>query len=369
MHLERLILTNFKNYTSQTLQFSATLNCLVGLNGMGKTNLLDAIYYLCMTKSHFGLPDSAVVRHEDDFFRLESYFQRDGKQEKVVAKVQPRKEKTFERNNIPYDRLSEHIGLLPVVFIAPDDTQLISEGSEFRRRFLDNTLSQLDARYLSELLVYNRILQQRNALLKQMGEQRNPDRQLLAIYDEQLAAPASYLFEQRQQLLAKFQAIFLNTHQYITGRAEEVALNYQSGLAQAPLKELLAQAREKDLALQRTTQGIHRDDLEFTLEGHSLKRFGSQGQRKSFILALKLAQFEILRQNKGSQPLLLLDDLFDKLDQQRVTKLLRLLTAGQYGQLFLTDTHPERVEHLARELQVDYRMFTVSGGLVSTTEG
>jgi DNA replication and repair protein RecF len=364
MYLERITLTNFKNYAHQKLDCSPQLNCLVGNNGMGKTNLLDAVYYLCMAKSHFNLHDQAIVRHEESFFRLEGHFVLAEKKEKIVAKVMPRKLKELERNDVPYPKLAEHIGLLPVVFIGPDDIQLIREGSEERRRFLDNTLSQLDQRYLYELITYNKVLQQRNALLKSLAERNGGNISLLDVYDEQLIDPALYVLEQRVKFTQKFKAIFQSTHQYITGRKEEVQLDYESQLLENDLGELLLGSRQKDLALQRSTKGIHRDDLAFSLGEHPLKKYGSQGQLKSFLLALKLAQYEMLRQNKGIPPILLLDDLFDKLDAQRVTHLLRLLTEGQFGQIFITDTHETRIAEIIQQFGVDYRQFGVESGAI-----
>ena len=364
MYLEKLILTNFKNYDQQALAFSPGINCFAGRNGMGKTNLLDAIYYLCMTKSYFSLPDSSIIRHEAEFMRLEAYFNRLDRREKVVAKVAPRKIKIFERNDIPYERLADHIGLLPVVFISPDDTELITEGSEARRRFLDNTLSQLDPRYLAELIQYNKILVQRNALLKQMADMPGQSGALLEVYDQQLLGPGQYLFQQRREFLNRFSGFFQSAYQYISNKAEEVGLSYQSHLLSGDFHTLLQQNQAKDRALQRTSAGIHRDDLECLIGGHPLKRFASQGQRKSFLLALKLAQFEILRQNKGFPPILLLDDLFDKLDKHRVGQLLHLLAFDTYGQVFLTDTQSERIELITKNFTKEIRMFHVEHGSV-----
>lgn len=369
MYLERIALANFKNYENQKLDFSNRLNCLVGNNGMGKTNLLDAIYYLCMAKSHFNLADNGIVRHNEEFFRVEGHFVLQEKKEKIVAKVIPRKLKELERNDVGYAKLAEHIGLLPVVFIGPDDVQLIREGSEERRRFLDNTLSQLDQRYLYELITYNKVLQQRNALLKTLAERNSGSLSLLDVYDEQLIDPALYVLEQRVKFAQKFSAIFQSTHQYISGQKEAVKLTYESQLLENDLGELLLASRQKDLFLQRTTKGIHRDDLVFSLGEHPLKKFGSQGQLKSFLLALKLAQYEMLRQNKSVPPILLLDDLFDKLDAQRVTHLLRLLTEGQFGQIFITDTHETRIAEIIQQFGVDYRRFVVEDGAIRRLEG
>ncbi len=366
LYLDQLKLTNFKNYAAQTLNFSPQLNCLVGNNGMGKTNVLDSIYYLCMTKSNFSQPDSSLPLHDTGFFRLEGLFYRGDNKEKIVAKIVPRKQKVIERNDIPYQRLSEHIGCLPVVFIGPDDVALIKEGSEERRRFLDNTLSQIDPQYLQALINYTRVLQQRNALLKQWdGETSLADPSLLAIYDQQLLAPAEYVFAQRQKFFATFSEIFQAVYQKLSGQAEQVRIEYHSPLHTLKLEQLLRQNTVKDITLKRTSSGIHRDDLIFSIGGdHPLKRFGSQGQLKSYLLALKLAQYQLLQQKKGLAPILLLDDLFDKLDEHRITQLIQLLTTGEYGQIFITDTHETRLEEIILQFGVGYRKFIVDKGVI-----
>lgn len=366
MYLRQLKLTHFKNYEFQDLKFSPSLNLIAGMNGMGKTNLLDAIYYCCMAKSHFTSSDRNVVKQGASFFRLESYFVRSDKTEKVVVKVQPGKLKVIERNDVAYDRLGEHVGLLPIVFHAPDDTSLALEGSEARRRFLDNTLCQIDQPYLQYLLQYNKIIQKRNAALKLFAEQRRFDETLLASYDEQLLLPAKYLFEKRLALVEAFEPVFNQHYQAICGGKELVQCQYKSHLIERDMEEALKQSREKDRILQRTTAGIHKDDLIFKMNGRTLKTFASQGQLKSFVLALKLAQYHCLKVEKKLSPILLLDDLFDKLDDTRVKHLLEILVQSDFGQVFITDTHPERSELLARQLESDYAKFIVSDGFVET---
>lgn len=362
MHLERLKLTQFKNYETQEIICSPRLNAFVGMNGMGKTNLLDAIYYLCMCKSHFGTRDGDVVQHQQDFFRLEGYFIKSEKHERVVAKVIPRKRKEFERNGVAYAKLSEHIGLLPVVFIAPDDTYLVREGSESRRRFLDNTLSQLDRVYLRALILYNKILKQRNAALKEFAAQRYFDPTLLSIYDEQLLAPAATIYESRTNWMEIFNPIFQRYYGVISAQKETVGVRYRSQLSTATMEALLVQASEKDRILQRSTAGIHRDELVFTIDNYPLKKFSSQGQLKSFVLALKLAQYELLRRDTSIPPLLLLDDIFDKLDRARVRQLLQLIIDKNFGQIFITDTHKHRLAEIIDGFGTDYRIFTVENG-------
>lgn len=364
MHLEKIILTNFKNYASQTLVFGERLNAFVGLNGMGKTNILDAIYYLCMCKSYFLSSDSDVILRGGDFLRLEGHFKKNSQREKVVAKVQARRKKIFERNDAPYSTLSEHIGFLPIVMIAPDDTELVKDGSEERRRFLDNTLSQLDNIYLRHLILYNRILEQRNSLLKKHADTEGGDLDnLLTIYDTQMQPSATYIFQKRQDFVQDFEPIFNTMYQKISDARENVKIVYDSQLHTTEVESLWLKSREKDKILQRTTVGIHRDDLGFEMGGKSVKKFGSQGQLKSFVIALKLAQYEILRGVKTEPPILLLDDIFDKLDEERVKNLLQLIINQAYGQIFITDTHEERVKEIFKVGDLDYKIFIIENGV------
>lgn len=366
LYLESLTLVQFKNYANQQIECSPRLNCFVGLNGMGKTNLLDAVYYLCMGKSYFNLTDQFLVLHGADFFRLVGQFQREGKAERVVIKVQPRRRKEIEWMGQVYDRLSDHVGRFPVVIIVPDDTRLITEGSEDRRRFVDNTLCQLDAQYLRQLIQYNHLLRQRNALLKQTEGRENGTRSLLLVYDRQLAGPAHYIYTARENFLRDFAPRLEEAYRAIAGEQESIGIQYRSHLAEASMEELLTARMEKDLILQRTTGGIHRDDLLFTFGEHTLKRVASQGQLKSFVLALKLSQYQVLKADKGEPPILLLDDIFDKLDPQRVRQLLGLILQDDYGQVFLSDTDPERVRQLLEAYPADHRLFHIENGQADT---
>lgn len=368
MYLAEIKLTNFRNYTYQAVVFSPKLNLVSGLNGMGKTNLLDSVYYLSMGKSHLSGTDRPVVRQGDDFFRLDGKFcLDDGKSAQVVAKVVPGKQKTFEKNGAAYDRISDHVGHFPIVFLAPDDTALALEGSEERRRFLDNTLCQLDRQYLEELMVYNRVLERRNALLRQFAERHNFSQELLEALDFQLLAPANYIHARRAAFMSGFEEAFNQYYQAICGGKEKVTCTYRSQLTDSPLEPLLAETLAKDRALVRTTAGIHKDELVFHLNELPLKRFASQGQLKSFVLAMKLAQYDCLRNGKGIQPILLLDDLFDKLDDSRVAQLIGLLVKGGFGQVFISDTHPERSKALAQQSGGEYAHFTVEEGAVSAS--
>lgn len=353
MLLSNFSLTHFRNYKHQLIDCAPRLNCFVGHNGSGKTNLLKAIYFLCMGKEHDGAADHYALQHGSDFFRLAGHFEMAEDQlDRIVVKVQKRKRKIIERNNLPYDKLSDHIGRYPVVMVTPDDVNLIHEGSEMRRRLLDNSLCQTQAAYLHKLITYNKVLAQRNALLKQHGGQPLPEG-LLDIYDEQMAEPAQYIHEARRAFIEPFTKLLQAAYQAISDQAEEVDIFYQSQLEEENWYDLLDSRAEKDRILQRTTGGIHRDDLLFTQGGHPLKRVASQGQLKTFVLSLKLAQYQLLQAQTGRQPILLLDDIFDKLDQARVNRLLNLILEADYGQVFLTDTSPERVERLLAERSQD----------------
>ncbi|MEQ8703645.1 MAG: DNA replication/repair protein RecF [Phaeodactylibacter sp.] len=367
MRLTSFKLTQFKNYAFQSIACDAPLVCFIGANGMGKTNLLDAIYYLCMGKSYFNAPDSLIANHDSDFFRLEGQFMAYGAPEHIVAKVIPRKKKELERNRIPYPRLSEHVGLLPVVMIAPDDTYLVSEGSEARRSFLDNTLSQINPDYLSQLILYNKLLQQRNALLKKFGESRTYNAAIVEVYNQQMLAPARLLHESRANFMKQFQPILQQAYTQISGGAESVDCTYRSKMSETPLEALFEASAEKDRLLQRTTAGPHRDDLIFTIEGYPLKRFASQGQLKSFVLAVKLGQYQMLGLEKKTSPILLLDDIFDKLDRQRVQHLIRLLQEQTFGQVFITDTEQDRLAGIIQQTGQNFLVYEIQEGAASQT--
>lgn len=364
MHLSTLSLTQFKNYGRQDLVFSPRLNAFVGPNGAGKTNLLEAIYYLCMGKSYTNAPDQYAVRHGDDVSRLAGVFVvTDDTTEKVVVKLQKRKRKIIERNGAAYERLAEHVGRYPVVIVVPDDSNLVLEGSETRRRLLDNSLSQADPAYLRYLIQYNKLLANRNALLKELDGRRDTTG-LLDIYDLQMAEPAAYLHEKRQEFITPFTALLTDAYAAISGNRERVNVSYKSQLAEQSWPELMADRREKDRILQRTSAGIHKDDLIFTQDDHPLRRVASQGQLKSFVLSLKLAQYRLLEQSTQRPPLLLLDDIFDKLDQQRVRQLLELVLSSSFGQVFLSDTDPERVAGLLTDDEDNWKRFMVDSGCV-----
>ncbi len=364
VHLHHFQLTNFKNYAQQSLELSPRLNCFTGRNGMGKTNVLDAVHFLCLCKSHSGLPDRNLVRHGEPFLRLEGRFEHEDEQTRIVAKFAIGQRKEMERNGVTYPRLTDYIGQFPVVMIAPDDVSLVQEGSEERRRFLDTTLGQISPGYLRNLVVYNHLLQQRNALLKTFAEERRFDATLLESIDRQMPGPAQALFEQRQAFITEFRPLFQVAYSVLSEGHETVEVHYRSDLEEGNLAELLVAAREKDRLLQRTTRGPHRDDLALIMDGLPVKKFASQGQLKSFLLALRLAQYEVLRREKGVAPLLLLDDIFDKLDEHRVRHLVGLLLSRDFGQIFITDTQRSRIETIVQSFTGEYRIFDVSEGTI-----
>jgi len=365
MWLKNLTLLNFKNYNAAELIFSNSVTAFVGNNGAGKTNLLDAIHYLCLCKSYFNPIDSQQIKTGEELFLVQGDFVRDEKPEKISCGLKKNQKKSFKRNKKEYDKLADHIGLFPVVMISPYDINLIMDGSEERRRFVDNVISQTDSRYLDELITYNKHLLNRNALLKQVAATRTLDVALLQILDEQLVNSGNIIFEKRKQFLQNFIPLFDKHYQFLTNNAEQVSLSYQSQLNEKSFETLLAQAIEKDRLLERTTVGIHKDELQFEIAGMPMKKFGSQGQQKSFLIALKLAQYSYLQKFKGFKPLLLLDDIFDKLDQNRIHKLMEMVSHHDFGQIFITDTDKQRVANVFEQIAIDVDLFEVSEGSVN----
>jgi DNA replication and repair protein RecF len=365
MYLQQLSVINFKNYAQAELSLSAGVNAFMGNNGAGKTNLLDAIHYLSLCKSYFNPIDSQQIKQGADFFIITGSFNRDEKQEAIACSVKRNQKKQFKRNKKDYQRLADHIGLLPMVMISPYDISIIIEGSEERRKFIDNVISQTDNQYLDELIAYNKVLLNRNALLKTIASTGRYDPGLLEVMDDQLVASGTRIFEKRKAFMEAFTAIFNQHYQFISGDAELVSLTYESQLLQSGLADLLMKSIEKDRVLERTTSGIHRDDLQFSIHGMPMKKFGSQGQQKSFLIALKLAQYSFLTQKKGFKPLLLLDDIFDKLDDLRVTKLMQMVSNNNFGQVFITDTSTSRVENIFKDINVPVKLFTVKEGEIN----
>ncbi|MDP2385949.1 MAG: DNA replication/repair protein RecF [Bacteroidota bacterium] len=364
MFLKKLNLINFKNYPEAELSFSPKVNCFTGNNGMGKTNLLDAIYYLSFCKSYFNQIDSQNIRYDQGFFMVQGVYERNGETEELHCGVKRNQKKQFKRNKKEYDRLSEHIGLYPLVMISPSDNELIVGGSEYRRKFIDGIISQYDKIYLEKLIAYNHVLAQRNALLKHFGTTRTFDSVTLELWDDQLILHGDGILKKRLEFLQEFTPLFNKNFAFITDSTETVDLDYIPSIKDKDYRTALMTVLPKDRVMEYTTVGIHRDDMEFKLNGNSLKKFASQGQQKSYLLALKLAQFEFIKKVKNTSPLLLLDDVYDKLDEPRFRKLISLVSSNDFGQVFITDTHSERIHELFMEANVDVKMFHVENGVV-----
>ncbi len=357
MNLKALSLVNYKNIESKHLEFDPKINCFVGRNGVGKTNILDAIYHLSFGKSYFNPITSQNIRHSSDFFMIEGLYKRNDRDEKVIVSVKKGQKKIIKRNGKNYDKLSDHIGFLPLVIISPADNDLIIEGSATRRKFMDGVLAQIDSNYLTLLLNYNKTLTQRNALLKYFAANHTFDNANLSIYNEQLHQLGGQIYNKRKNFVAGFTPIFKERYQYIATNREQINLTYQSKIHDNTIIDLLEQNLAKDRVLQYTSVGIHKDDLDFSIEGYPIKKFGSQGQQKSFLIALKLAQFDFILQQSNDKPILLLDDIFDKLDESRVEQLMKLVDDNHFGQLFVSDTHAERTEVIVKKISQSYKIF------------
>jgi DNA replication and repair protein RecF len=364
MFLRRLSLINFKNYREEELSFCEKINCFVGDNGEGKTNLLDAIHYLSFCKSYFNPIDSQNICHDSDFFVIQGSYIRDESNDIIYCAQKRNERKQFKLNKKEYGRFSDHIGLYPLVMISPADSMLISEGSEDRRKYLDSVISQFNKIYLDDLINYNKALLQRNTLLKHFAENRRFDKASLEVWNKQLLDLGEKIFTVRSAFLENFLPMFREHFNFITGSRENVNIEYQSQLKIGSYSQLLEESLEKDRVLQYTTVGIHKDDLVFNIDTFPLKKFGSQGQQKSFIIALKLAQFDFTKNIKGFKPILLFDDIFDKLDNFRVQQLMKLVSNNSFGQVFVTDSHPERTESIFKDIKTELKVFLIKQGAV-----
>ncbi|MAN29103.1 MULTISPECIES: DNA replication/repair protein RecF [Mesonia] len=356
MHLKNLSLINYKNFETANFEFDTKINCLVGFNGVGKTNILDSIYHLAYGKSYFNPVTGQNINHDADFFVVDGEFEKLERQEKIVVSAKKGQKKIIKRNGKAYEKFSEHIGLIPVVIISPADRDLIVEGSETRRKFMDSIISQNDKRYLDLLVKYNKTLSQRNSLLKYFAANHTFDEATLSIYNEQMNEMGKVIHQKRIEFLEIFKPIFEQRYQSISNDKETVNLKYKSQLFENELSNLLAQNLQKDRALQYTSVGTHKDDLILKIEGHPVKKFGSQGQQKSFLIALKLAQYDFMKNQSKVNPILLLDDIFDKLDENRVAQIVDLVTKDDLGQLFISDTHAERTENVVKANAEQYKM-------------
>ncbi len=361
MILRKLSIINYKNIRSATLTLSPRLNCFIGSNGAGKTNILDAVYYLSFCRSSQNPVDSQVITHDTDFFVIEGGYDTDGGDaEDIYCGMKRGKKKHFKRNRKEYKKLSEHIGLLPVVLISPSDTFLIDGGAEERRRLMDMVISQYDRGYMDILTRYNKSLQQRNTLLKMETE---PDITLMELLEEQMAMYGEMLYQKRCCFVDELVPLFQRFHEDISMGNESVGLQYVSHCRRSPLIDVIRRDRMKDRAVGYSLHGVHRDDLEFTLDGHPMRREGSQGQNKTFVVSLKLAQFEFLKRAcAGETPLLLLDDIFDKLDAGRVGRIIKMVSGDGFGQIFITDTNREHLDSILESCSYDYKIFRVDDG-------
>jgi DNA replication and repair protein RecF len=360
MYLQNLSLINFKNYPQAEIGFSPRINCFVGNNGVGKTNLLDAIHYLSLTKSYFNAIDTQNIRHDNEFFVIQGSFQGEEHAEDIYCSVHRSKKKQFKRNKKEYTKLADHIGLIPVVMISPADGSLIIEGSDERRKFIDSVISQYDHMYLDDLIRYNRALVQRNVLLKNLAKQPAEEDDSLALWDEQMIPLGERIFKKRQDFIERLIPLFQHTYDFVSLSQEKVRLRYVSQLADGDFRTLLLQSRLKDKILQYSSAGVHKDDLWLGLDEYPIKRVGSQGQQKTFLVALKLAEFGFIREVCGHHPLLLLDDVFDKFDNIRVKQIIQLVARENFGQIFITDTNLDHLEGILAEIKIEHKIFRIN---------
>jgi DNA replication and repair protein RecF len=357
MYLKKIKLKNFKNFSETEFDFSPKLNAFVGKNGVGKTNVLDAVHYLALTKSYLNYSDLQNIRFEQDFLTLEGNFVKNNTEDVVFLSVRKDKGKLLKRNSKTYEKISDHIGLYPLVMISPYDLDLIKEGSDVRRKFIDNIISQSNKEYLSSLIRYNRVLSQRNTLLKFFFQNQTFDRNSLVIYDHELILLGELIHENRKKLIHEFTPVFKEYYRLISQGNERVSIHYKSALEETPFEELLASSITNDRSAQYTTQGIHKDELELKIFDHPVKKFGSQGQQKSYLIALKLAQLELIQKKIGHTPVLLLDDIFDKLDEYRVEQLIKLVNEEKFGQIFVSDAHPKRTAEILKRINSESKIF------------
>ncbi len=360
MFLKQLSLTNYKNLEASQFKFEARINCFIGNNGIGKSNILDGIYHLAFTKSYFNPSSVQNIQFDKEFFVIEGKFEKLGRDEKINCSLKRGQKKVIKRNGKVYDRIAEHIGLIPLVIISPADQDLIIEGSMTRRKFIDSVIGQTDKNYLQNLLDYKKTLAQRNALLKYFALNRTFDKNTLDIYNHQMNELSRPIFDKRVAFLEEFIPIFKSRYKSISGDKEEIDVEFKSDLNENTLLQLLEQHLDKDKMLQFTSVGVHKDDLDFQISGSPIKKFGSQGQQKTFLIALKLAQFDFIKQVAGMSPIVLLDDIFDKLDQNRVAQTIQLFENETAGQIFISDTHEDRIKEALSAGKSSYELFNLN---------
>ncbi|NOY96422.1 MAG: DNA replication/repair protein RecF [Chlorobi bacterium] len=364
MYLENISIVNYKNLEEVEIDFSSKLNCFIGDNGAGKTNLLDAVYYLSFCKSFFNYTDLLNIRHNEQYFMLRGKYIREGNDEVIACGLQKGQKKQFKRNAKVYSKLADHIGLIPLVMITPSDVNLIIGGSDERRKFVDGVISQFDGTYLRSLLNYNKALVQRNNLLKQFASGSFFDEESLSIWDMQLVEYGNVIHRKRKDFIEKLIPVFQHYYSFISKGNEEVGLIYHSDLKDKGFEAVLKEALPKDRIIQYTTVGVHKEDLLLSLNGFPIKKFGSQGQKKTYLAALKLAQFEFIKEVAGIRPILLLDDIFDKLDRNRVEQIINLVADDHFGQIFITDTNREHLDGIVKSSRANYKIFKANKGTV-----
>jgi DNA replication and repair protein RecF len=359
MIIKKLSLLNFKNHSEKKFDFSPQINCFVGNNGVGKTNILDALHYLSVGKGFLGNTDLNNIKNEEDFFAIEAEIQNDDSED-IIKILQPKEaKKVIKKNDKSYDRMADHIGYLPSVMISPYDSNLISDSGESRRKFLDSMISQTDSEYLFDLIQYQKTVQQRNALLKYFAKNRTWDKDSLDIYNDPITKFGTKIFRKRKEFVQQLNPIVQNFYQIISGGKETVSVIYESHLLDNSFQNLLLESLERDRMLTYTSKGIHKDDLLFEMDSILIKKIGSQGQQKSFLISLKLAQMNLIKELTNKTPILLLDDIFDKLDDNRVSQLIELVNQENFGQIFITDTHRERTENVVKKINEESIIFEI----------
>lgn len=368
MNLNSLSLVNYRNFDDLQLKFSSKINCFIGDNGVGKTNVLDSIYYLSFCKSWLNPVDTQNIKYGQDFFLIKGTYKLSGDAESVSCGLKRGKKKSFKHNNNEYGKLSDHIGLIPLVTVSPYDSSLILGGSEDRRKFIDGVISQFDKEYLQSLIKYNRVLGQRNQLLKQFAQNHSFDADSLAVWNDQLHTYGIIIYEKRAGFIKNLEPIFQKYYQFISPEKENVQLDYRSQLKDADFAELIKQNTNKDRAVQYTTVGIHKDDLVFQLSSYPLKKNASQGQQKTYLIALKLAQFDYIKNISNVKPILLFDDIFDKLDATRVEQIIKLVADEHFGQIFITDTNKERLNRILNKIGISYKLFVIDDKIEESEE-
>ncbi len=367
MYLKNISLINFKNYEHADVEFISKINCFVGNNGVGKTNLLDAIFYLSFCKSFFNPIDTQNIKHGADFFVIQGNYSKNDKTESIYCGVKHNHKKQFKRNKKEYKKLSQHIGLFPLVMISPADISIIASGSEERRKYMNFVISQFDKQYLDDVIHYNKALNQRNALLKQFVKKNYFDSDSLDIWTEQLIVLGKKIYEKRVKFIEELIPVFDKYYKFISMGNEEVQLIYKSQFKNNDIEDLYKKALHKDRILQYSTVGIHKDDLDLLLMDFSIKKIGSQGQNKTYLMALKLAQFDFIKKVNGFKPVLLLDDIFDKFDADRVTQIIKLVSENYFGQIFITDTNKDRLNKILKTINIEHRIFCIErGGMIAS---